>query len=73
MQPVVRGVRGQPTAGADGAEHPEREIDDPAADQERARAVGGPRQHEADDAEEQVDEVVQDRHLERAEQLRAAA
>ena len=57
----------------DGTEHPEREIDDPAADEERASTVCRPRQDEADDAEGQMDEVVQDRHLERAEQFRAAA
>ncbi len=42
MQPVVGGVRGQPTCDADGADHPECQVDDPASRQELARALGGP-------------------------------
>ena len=62
---------GDPVAAADDAEQPQRQVDDTAADQEGARALGRLRERDADDAEEQVHEVVQDRHLEDAEQLRA--
>jgi len=73
MQPVVGGVRGQPAGHANRPEHPEREVDDPASRQERGRTLGGPCEDDADDAEEQVKEVVEDRHLEQPEKLRSTA
>ena len=45
------------------------EVDDAAADQERARAFERLRQHEPGGAEEQMDDVVQDAHVEDPEQL----
>ena len=73
VQPVVGRVDRDPVAAADEAEDPERQVDGAAADRKVRAPVGGLRQHEADDAEEQVHDVVQDRHLEDAEQLRAGA
>ena len=73
MKPVVGGVERDEVRGAalvdDQAIDPEHKVDDAAAEQVRACAGGGAGQGEADDAEQQMDDVVQDGDLEQTEEV----
>ena len=70
VEPVVGGVRRDPIGSPHEPEDPQRQVDDAAADQVLLRALDRARQREADDAEQDVHEVVKDAHLEDPEQLR---
>src|SRR5204862_4441020 len=49
----------------------EDDVDDPSDDQEGTSGVSRAREHDPDDAEEDVDEVVEDADLKNSEQLSA--
>jgi hypothetical protein len=72
VQPVVRLVERDEVRAAlvvdDEPVDEQHRVDDPAADQVVARQRSGTRHQHACDAEEQVDDVVQDRHVEDPEQ-----